>query len=223
MIPLRDSVPNRSLPVVTWALIGVNVFVFLQEVALGPELDGFIRTWGFVPARYFLLAQTDPGDWVDRFMPLGTSMFLHAGWTHLIGNMLYLWIFGDNVEDKMGHIRFLIFYLLCGVAGGVSQVWANPTSNLPVIGASGAIAGVLGSYLLLFPRAKVVTLVPLFVFVTFIEVPAIIFLGLWFFLQFLNGYLRLDPSGNGGGVAWWAHVGGFVTGIVLLFPFRKYA
>jgi len=221
MIPLRDSVPNRSLPVVTWALIGVNVFVFLQEVALGPELDGFIRTWGFVPARYFLLAQTDPGDWVDRFMPLGTSMFLHAGWTHLIGNMLYLWIFGDNVEDRLGHVRYLAFYLATGVAAGLTQAYLYPHSALPTVGASGAISGVLGAYLVLFPHARVLTLVPFVLFFPVVELPAVLYLGFWFLMQLTSGTLALTIAGDAGGVAWWAHVGGFVVGMALVPLLRR--
>ena len=151
-------------------------------------------------------------------------MFLHGGWVHLLGNMLYLWIFGDNIEDKLGHARFIVFYLLCGIGAAVGQIAANPLSDVPMVGASGAIAGILGAYMLLFPRSRVVTLVPIFFFFYFIEIPAILFLGLWFLMQFLYGTLTLstETSVSGGGVAWWAHVGGFITGAGLVFPFRKY-
>ncbi len=221
MIPLRDSVPARNQPVVTWVLIGVNVWVFLYELGLGPELDGFIRTWGFVPAHYFRLAETDPGHWVGRFLPLVTSMFLHGGWAHLIGNMLYLWIFGDNVEDRLGHLRYLAFYLVAGMAAGLAQAYLYPDSTVPTVGASGAISGVLGAYLVLFPRARVLTLVPFLFFFPVVELPAVLYLGFWFLMQLVSGALALALAGEAGGVAWWAHVGGFVVGILLVPLLRR--
>ena len=221
MIPLRDSVPARSLPGVTWALIGVNVFVFLHELALGPGLDEFLRTWGFIPARYFHLAVTDPGNWAGRTLPLVTSMFLHGGWAHLLGNMLYLWIFGDNVEDRLGHVRYLVFYLLSGMAAGLAQAYLYPDSAVPTIGASGAISGVLGAYLVLFPTARVLTLIPLLFFFPVVEVPAALYLGFWFLMQLLSGVLDLGLGGGGGGVAVWAHVGGFLVGMALVPLLRR--
>ena len=140
MIPLRDSIPLQRWPVITWLLIGMNVWAFLNELLLGPELEAFIRTWGFIPARYFELAELNPEDWAARYLPIFTSMFLHGGWLHLLGNMVFLWIFGDNVEDRLGHLRFLLFYIVAGAAAGLTQVALNPTSVLPTVGASGAIA-----------------------------------------------------------------------------------
>lgn len=221
MIPLRDSVLSRSLPVVTWVLIALNVGVFFHELALGPGLDEFLRTWGFIPARYFHLAATDPGHWVGRALPLVTSMFLHGGWAHLLGNMLYLWIFGDSVEDRLGHGRYLIFYLLVGLAAGLAQAYLYPESSVPTIGASGAISGVLGAYLVLFPTARVLTLVPLLFYFPVVEVPAALYLGFWFLTQLLNGLLDLGLGGGGGGVAVWAHVGGFVVGMALVPLLRR--
>jgi membrane associated rhomboid family serine protease len=221
VIPLRDSVPNRSQPVVAWALIAVNVYVFLYELSLGPGLDSFIRTWGFVPARFFLLTGTDPADWLGRFLPLVTSMFLHGGWTHLIGNMLYLWIFGDNVEDRLGHLRYLAFYLVTGMAAGLAQAYLYPESAVPTVGASGAISGVLGAYLVLFPYARVLTLVPFLFFFPVVELPAALYLGFWFLMQLMSGTLSLTLAGDAGGVAWGAHVGGFVVGMALVPLLRR--
>jgi membrane associated rhomboid family serine protease len=148
---------------------------------------------------------------------------MHGGWLHLVGNMLYLWIFGDNVEDKLGHIRFLVFYLLCGIAASALHIVLEPTSNVPTIGASGAISGILGAYILMFPRARVLTLIPIFIFIQIAELPAYVILGLWFVLQFFNGMLSLGYANAGmGGVAWWAHIGGFIAGLLLVIPLRKY-
>ncbi len=215
MIPLRDSVTLLSRPVVTHVLIALNVAVFLYELTLGPELEGFVRTWGFIPARYFWLTPLDPEEWVARYLPLLGSMFLHGGWAHLIGNMVYLWIFGDNVEDRLGHGRYLVFYVVCGVSASLAQAYLHPDSLVPTVGASGAISGVLGAYLVLFPYARVLTLVPLLLFFPLVEVPAVIYLGLWFLMQLMNGTVALALMGEPGGVAWWAHVGGFVAGAAL--------
>jgi membrane associated rhomboid family serine protease len=222
MIPIRDSVPARGWPVVTWILIGINVWVFLHEVLLGPELEAFLRTWGFVPARYFLVAEIDPSNWVARYLPLLTSMFLHGGWAHLIGNMLYLWIFGDNVEDRLGHLRYLGFYLLAGVGAGLTHAYLHPASEIPTVGASGAISGVLGAYLVMFPHARVYTLVPiLFLLAPIWEVPAVVYLGFWFLAQLLSGTFAFALASDAGGVAWWAHVGGFVVGLALAPLLRR--
>jgi membrane associated rhomboid family serine protease len=222
VIPLKDSVPVRTWPVVTYALIAANVWVFLYELALGPELDAFIRSWGFIPARYFLLGEAGPAAWPDQYLPLVTSMFLHGGWAHLIGNMVYLWIFGDNVEDRLGHLRYLLFYLLAGVGAGLAHASLYPASSVPTVGASGAISGVLGGYLVLFPRARVLALVPLvFFFFDIVELPAVLYLGFWFVMQFLGGAFALILAGEASGVAWWAHIGGFVAGMALVLAFRR--
>jgi membrane associated rhomboid family serine protease len=201
---------------VTYLLIGLNVWVFLYEIALGPDLEAFIRTWSFVPADYFALSRV-PGAGAERYLPLLTSMFLHGGWIHLIGNMMYLWIFGDNVEDRLGHLRYLLFYLVTGLGAALSHAYLHPESTVPTLGASGAISGVLGGYLLLFPHARVLTLVPIvFIFVQIVEVPAVLYLGFWFLIQLVAGTLAFALADGAGGVAWWAHVGGFMVGLILV-------
>jgi membrane associated rhomboid family serine protease len=223
MVPLRDSMPVQRWPVVTWVLIGVNVWVFLNELLLGPELEAFIRTWAFIPARYFALGEIAPDD-VGRYLPIFTSMFLHGGWLHLVGNMIYLWIFGDNVEDRLGHVRYLVFYLVTGAGAALVHAHLAPDSTLPTVGASGAISGVLGAYLVLFPHARVYTLVPwVFIFLGVIEIPATVYLGVWFLMQVLNGAIGLAApvEAAGGGVAWWAHIGGFVMGLGVASLLRR--
>jgi membrane associated rhomboid family serine protease len=159
---------------------------------------------------------------VERFLPLFTSMFLHGGWLHLGGNMLYLWIFGDNVEDDLGHVRFLVFYLACGLAAALTQIYIHPTSKIPMVGASGAVAGVLGGYLLLFPQARVLALIPILFFFQIVELPAALFLVFWFLMQFFNGAIAITGSPYlTGGVAWWAHIGGFIGGVALAFLIPK--
>jgi membrane associated rhomboid family serine protease len=221
MIPLRDTIPSRSFPIVSVVIILANTTVFLYEMSLGSGLDRFVARFAMIPAD--VAASIETGRYVSRpIVSVFSSMFLHAGWIHLIGNMLYVWIFADNVEDKMGRGRFLLFYLLCGTGAAALHVVMSPTSTTPTVGASGAIAGILGAYFLLFPRARVLTLFPVFFFIQFIEVPAFFFLGFWFVMQFFSGVLSIGFEPSGGGVAWWAHVGGFATGMVLVFPFRKY-
>ncbi len=214
MIPIRDTIRSRTAPVMTVALIVVNVLVFLHEIALGPYIERFVYAYGLIPRRFVYW----PGNPLDplRFLPLFTSMFWHGGWLHLIGNMLYLWIFGDNVEDRLGHFRFLIFYLVAGTAAGITHVVLSPTSNLPTVGASGAIAGVLGAYLVTFPRSRILTLVPIIIFPWFVEIPAVVYLVFWFLMQLLEGVGTLGAPVETGGVAVWAHVGGFVAGVVLV-------
>jgi hypothetical protein len=224
MLPLRDDIPARHFPIATIGLIAANIIVFLFELAQGPGLQSFIMEYGFVPVRFnshLSLQLSDPG----RYLPILSSMFLHGGLFHLISNMWFLWIFGDNVEDCMGSWRYVIFYLLCGAASVLVQAVANPTSQLPMVGASGAISGVLGAYFLTYPRARILTLVPLFILFYLIELPAYIFLGLWFLLQFLSGYssLTVGTDATVGGIAWWAHVGGFGAGMLLLYLFRQEA
>jgi len=211
LIPLRDIIPSRTTPVVTISLIAVNVLVFLFELSLGRNVDAFTLYYGLVPAAF---------SWVAVF----TSMFLHGGFLHVAGNMLYLWIFGDNVEDRMGHGRFLVFYLLCGVAAALAQTITVPDSVVPMVGASGAIAGVMGAYFVLYPRSRIVTLIPIFFFFQIVEVPAILFLGIWFVMQFLSGIgsiVNSIPGGAMGGIAVWAHVAGFVAGISGVIVFRR--
>jgi membrane associated rhomboid family serine protease len=220
MIPFRDNIPSRSFPLITVLIIFVNVLVFLYELALGRYLEPFLFHYGVVPAVVFAWPQTDlPLSVVT--VPFFTSMFLHGGWLHLIGNMWYLWIFGDNVEDRLGHFTFLIFYLLCGLGAGIVHTILNYNTRVPSIGASGAIAGVLGAYVMSYPNARVLTLIPIFIFVQIIEIPALIVLGFWFIMQFFYGAAALaSATANTGGVAWWAHVGGFLIGMILvgLFP-----
>ena len=224
MIPLRDSVRPRRRAVVNQLLIALNVIVFLYEVSLTqPGLTALILRWGVIPARV-----SDPAglglnavlaDWTAP-LTLVTATFLHGGWMHLIGNMLYLWVFGDNIEDRLGRLRYLLFYLAAGVLANYAQVLANPASTIPLIGASGAVAGVLGAYLVSFPRSRVVALVPLGIFLTVTEVPALVFLFLWFGIQLLSGFASLGVP-DVGGVAWWAHIGGFVVGMVLIRLLRR--
>ena len=209
MIPLRDVIPSRTTPYITVAIIVVNALVFVFELRL-PLTDraSFIEVYGIVPASVGSLS-------------LLTSMFLHGGWLHFLGNMLYLWIFGDNVEDRVGHGRFIVFYLTCGLAATLAQVVSNPTSVVPIVGASGAIAGVMGAYFVLFPRSRVLTLLPLFIFWELIEIPAILFLGFWFLLQLLSGVGSVGAGQGVSGIAFWAHIAGFATGAVAILFFRR--
>jgi len=211
MIPLRDVIPSRTTPYITTTIIILNAIAWLFEVSLPQDtLNQFIGTYGVVPA-YF----SPP--------TLITSMFLHGSWMHVIGNMWYLWIFGDNVEDRLGHGRFIVFYLLCGIAAAIGQIVMDPTSTLPTIGASGAIAGVMGAYFVLYPQSRVLTLIPLIIFWEVIELPAYILLGFWFVMQlFSAGAIAVTASSHGsGGVAFAAHVAGFVVGMAGVFVFKK--
>jgi membrane associated rhomboid family serine protease len=223
MLPISDSVPRKSFPIATWFIIFANVVVFLIELAM-PEynLQRFFYLFGMVPARY---THPDWAAWVgfpiDNYWPFLTSMFLHSGWLHIIANMWTLWIFGDNVEDRMGPMRFVFFYLLCGIFAGVVHSFANPDATVPAVGASGAIAGVLGAYFFLFPYARLVVLIPVFIFPFFFELPAVIYLGFWILTQVFSGTLALAGPEQVGGVAWWAHVGGFTAGVLLHFFFVK--
>lgn len=216
MIPFRDNIKSRTFPAVTVSLIALNSLVFLYELSLGPELGALFYKYGVVPINVFQWPASGQS-LVGVTLPFFTSMFLHGGWLHLIGNMWYLWIFGDNVEDRLGHGGFALFYLLTGLGAGAVHTAINSYVEIPSVGASGAIAGVLGAYLLLYPWAKVLTLVPLFFFIQIIEIPAIIVLGFWFVMQFLQGASSLGiADAASGGVAWWAHIGGFVLGMILL-------
>jgi len=211
MIPISDELRSRRVPYVSVALICLNLAAFLYELLLGQGLDSFILRWGAVPAYI-----ADPTAHPAAGLTLFSSMFLHGGWLHLIGNMLYLWIFGDNVEDRLGHLGYLVFYLTAGLIAGLAQVLAGPESTVPGIGASGAVAGVLGVYLLLYPTAPVRVLVPGIFILRMARVPALVVLGMWFVLQLLNGFLSLGSGlAAQGGVAWFAHIGGFVAGILV--------
>ena len=217
MIPIRDINPTVRFPFITVLLIGVNIAVFLYQVTLGGSAgESFVTSYAFIPERLFSL--TTAGGKAPVAATLFTSLFLHGGLFHIAGNMLFLWIFGNNVEDAMTRVRFIVFYLFCGIAATFSHALVNVSSPVPVIGASGAISGVLGAYLLLYPRARVLTLVVFGFFVRTVPVPAVVVLGFWFVLQFANALL--SPRG-GGGVAWFAHVGGFIAGLALIGLFKR--
>jgi membrane associated rhomboid family serine protease len=223
MIPVADSIPTRGRPLATRGIILVNCLVFLLELALDERsVSEVFYRFGIVPARY-----SDPawaarvGFPADGYLAFLTSQLLHGGWIHLIGNMWTLWIFGDNVEDRMGHLRFAVFYALCGIASGVAHFAADTESTVPALGASGAIAGVLGAYFVLYPRARVVALVPVVFYPFFFNLPAYFFLAYWFLLQIFSGALALAVPGAEGGVAWWAHVGGFGFGVLTFWVFLK--
>ncbi len=217
MIPLRDTVRSRSFPIVNLGIIALNTLVFLFELSLSPRLlERFITVFGLVPARLHL---GNPWLLLDNPLPLMTlftHMFLHGGWVHFISNMWILYIFGDNVEDRMGSVRYLLFYILGGLTSGLLQAGVSPASRIPAIGASGAIAAVLGAYFVLYPNGRVITLVPAFFFPWFVEIPSVVYLGFWFISQLFSGLAALGvSSGNVGGVAWWAHIGGFLFGVFL--------
>jgi membrane associated rhomboid family serine protease len=209
VIPLRDVIPSRTVPYITITIIVINALAWFVELAQGPrDLNRFLYVYGVVPGNFHLAT-------------LVTSMFLHGSWSHILGNMLYLWIFGDNVEDRCGHGRFVVFYLLCGFAAGAGQILMNPSSMVPTIGASGAIAGVMGAYFVLYPHSRVLTFIPFPLF-NVVEVPAIFLLGFWFLMQLFNaGAVAAAAGTGGGGVAFAAHVVGFVAGVGGIFLFRK--
>lgn len=220
MIPIRDTIRSRRFPWVNTAIITLNILIFLYELSLGSQaaLAQLAQAYGFIPAAQIHLLQEaplDPATWI----PPVTAMFLHGSPFHLLGNMLYLWVFGDNIEDVLGRFKYLLFYLLAGIAGNLAHMLMNPLSTVPTIGASGAIAGVLGGYFVTFPRSRILSLVPIFIFVTFMELPAVLFLFLWFAMQLLNGVASVGIPGNV--VAWWAHIGGFVAGMVLIKVFSR--
>ncbi len=214
MIPIRDHNPSGTFPAATVTIIVACLCAFLLELAAGARIDRVFNSFALVPGNITYGIETGTIGWGAAIVPFFTSMFLHGGWLHLIGNMWFLWIFGDNVEDTLGSFRFLGFYLFCGLAAGATHYALSPTSTLPTIGASGAIAGVLGAYAALFPGARVLTLVPLGFIFRLVELPAWVMLGVWFLLQAVSGFVTLGAAG--GGVAWWAHVGGFVAGLAFV-------
>lgn len=219
MIPLYDDNPTKIFPILTVTFIVACVLVFFWQLSLGPAGQKAVYALGVIPATLLQGKTLAPDIYlIPAELTLLTSMFLHGGWMHLIGNMLYLWIFGNNVEDAMGHTRFIIFYVICGLAAALAQSLPDPSSVIPMIGASGAISGILGAYLLLYPRARVLVAIPLVVFIYTTRLPAMAVLGFWFAFQLISSLLA---DSGGGGVAWGAHVGGFIAG-VLLIPFFKY-
>lgn len=223
MFPLYDENPTKTFPFITILLIIANIAIFIWEATMGSaELGKIIAVYGFIPRKLYSAFKAS-----DFFNPLWisvfTSMFLHGGLLHIGGNMLYLWIFGNNIEDLLGHFKFLLFYILAGIAGVIGQVVSSPSSTVPGIGASGAIAGVLGAYLLYYPGVRVVTAIPIFFFIQFIRLPAIIVIGFWIVIQLMSGFAALADAGQqfSGGVAWFAHIGGFIVGMILVLLFPK--
>jgi membrane associated rhomboid family serine protease len=222
MIPLKDLTPRRSFPVITLLLIIANVIVFFYQISLPPQTgDLLVKTYGLVPVRIqYALAGTHHMTFARAFIPLFTCMFLHGGWLHIIGNMWFLWIFGGNVEDRFGSFPYLLFYLVCGLGSGISQVVFSWGSAVPSIGASGAISGVLGAYVVFFPGSRILTLVTLLIIWFMARIPAVVFIGLWFIVQLLSGVSTLGAI-NRGGVAFWAHVGGFVLGVIIAIASKR--
>lgn len=223
MIPVGDSIRSRTFSYVNYALILTNIIVFLYELSLGStrEQNLFFFDWGAVPVDLKDFAESPTSGNADVLVTPFTAMFIHGGWLHLLGNMVYLWVFGDNVEDSLGHIRYLAFYLMAGLAGTALQVFMDSNSQIPTVGASGAIAGVLGAYIVLYPRAMVTIYVPILIFFTF-AVPAAFLIGAWFVMQVLSGAATIGYAvGAEGGVAWWAHVGGFASGFVMVWVLRR--
>lgn len=222
MIPLRHTLTRRDPPYVNRALAAANVVVFVAQLLMGPLTERVIQTFGFIPARFLDPAAFHYEPW-EVAITLVTSLFLHGGFVHLFGNMIYLWVFGDGVEDAIGHARYFLFYVFCGAMGSLSHTVLFPTSAIPSIGASGSIAGILGAFLVLRPHARIVTLFPLVIYWAMAEIPAIVFLPVWFFMQFFNGFLSLQAARGTqevAGIAWWAHVGGFVVGAIAAVAFR---
>jgi len=218
MIPIRDTIPARNYPIVNTTIIGINILVYLIQMSQGSDLAQFVYIYGLVPARYSVSQIAFYFSGFQQGFSFLSFMFLHGGFWHLLGNMWFLYIFGDNVEDRLGPLRYLLFYLLCGIASGLSHLLLNLSSNIPIIGASGAIAGIMGAYFILHPKSKILTLIPIFFIPYFVEIPAFFFLGIWFFLQFINAAASQAAIS---GIAWWAHIGGFLFGIFFLFLFLK--
>ncbi len=214
MIPLRDSTPGKTFPLVTVALIVFNLYIFVYELSLGPNLNQFINTFGLVPAHVGFASGG-----VYAYLPFVTSMFLHGSWMHVIGNMWVLWLFGDNVEDQMGKVRFLLFYVLSGLIAALAHYYMNSGSAVAVVGASGAVAGVMGAYFIMFRQAKVLTFIPPFFL---INIPAWVFLGFWALSQLWSGLAGLSSPGRDGQIAFWAHVGGFAAGMIIYRFFLKH-
>jgi membrane associated rhomboid family serine protease len=218
MFPVRDTIQSRNYPVVNNTIIAVNVLFYLIEMAQGNRLEQFMILYGLVPIRYSVPEIAAQFTFAQQLVPFLTFMFIHGGILHLLGNMWTLYIFGDNVEDRLGPFRYLVFYFLCGLASGLSHLFFNWHSQMPTIGASGAIAGVMGAYFILYPRSRILTLIPIIIIPYFVELPAYIFLGIWFLIQFISA---AGASAHAGGIAWWAHIGGFLFGMLFLKLFLQ--
>ncbi|WP_022668351.1 rhomboid family intramembrane serine protease [Desulfospira joergensenii] len=212
MIPIRDNQPSQTMPVAVYGIIAANLLVFLFQVQAGLDNQAYFYRYGLVPGKYTVTEMSRHFSFLNQLFSMVSYMFLHGGFWHFLGNMWFLYIFGDNIEGHLGSLRFLGFYLLCGLLSGMFHFLLNPVSMVPTIGASGAIAGVMGAYFLLYPRSRILTLVPIIIIPMFIQIPAFVFLGFWFLMQFLNA----AGSGGGAGIAWWAHVGGFIAGLLLV-------
>lgn len=219
MIPVRNTIPSQNYPVVNNVIIAVNILFFLLQMTMGSGIDRFFYVYGLVPARYSVPHVSSYFSLWQQVISFFTFMFIHGGFWHLLGNMWSLYIFGNNVEDRLGHLRYLIFYLLCGLASGLAHLLLNLNSNVPTLGASGAIAGVMGAFFLLYPWSRILTLIPIIFIPWFVEIPAFFFLGIWFLIQMLNA---AGVDGGSGGIAWWAHIGGFVAGMVFLKLFQAF-
>ncbi|MEE9215221.1 MAG: rhomboid family intramembrane serine protease [Thermodesulfobacteriota bacterium] len=218
MIPLRDTTKTDTFPYVNLTIISINILVYIYEIALGDQLNNFIIHNGLIPSILFTGADISI---VDRASPIFTSMFIHGDFLHIAGNMLFLYIFGNNVESRMGHFKFFLFYIICGIGAAAFQVLANIHSIVPMIGASGAISGILGAYLTYFPRSRILTLVPIIIYIKFIHLPAALFIFIWFLIQFLGSVSTIGMDSQTGGIAFWAHIGGFVIGLILARYFQK--
>jgi rhomboid family protein len=220
MFPVRDTIRHQHAPIATWTLIAINVFAFLREIMLPPPVaEKMVYLYGLVPARYLNPEWAAQVGFPHTYWPFLTMMFLHGGWIHIIGNMWFLGIFGDNVEDRMGPLRFVGFYLLCGIAASFVHIITNPQSTVPALGASGAIAGVMAAYVVLYPRARILAVFPIVIYPLFFEVPAVLYIGIWFLLQFFSGTAAIFSGRQAGGIAWWAHVGGFIAGLLTVWIF----
>lgn len=217
MIPVRDNQPSSSVPVATYGLMGINLIVFVIQLSIGLNNEVFVYSYGLVPAKYTVQEMSRHFSFGNQVVSIFSYMFLHGGFLHFIGNMWSLYIFGDNVEEYFGSFRYVGFYIICGIASGLFHFFSNPVSMVPTIGASGAIAGVMGAYFILYPKARILTIIPIIIIPWFVEIPAFIFLGFWLFLQLFNA----AGAGGGAGIAWWAHIGGFVAGFVLVKLNRK--
>lgn len=216
MIPLRDTIPSRRFPLITVLIIIANVTIFLFQMSLGKSANDFVLIFGMIPKRFFYLSDQGLMHIFDRIYPFVTSIFLHGSFMHLIGNMWFLWIFGDNVEDRFGRRNYFLFYVFVGIVAGLAHAYTNPGSTIPTVGASGAIAGIMGAYMIFYPKSTVLTIIPLFLFFPIVEISAVFFLGIWFLFQFFSGAMDLfNTSHECCGVAWWAHIGGFVIGIAI--------
>lgn len=213
MIPIRDAIRSKTIPVVNYLIIGINIIIFFWQLSLGPYLRDALFLYGIVPIRYSDPEISAQFSKFQQLLPFISSMFLHGGFLHILGNMWFLYIFGDNIEDRLGHFRYLIFYLLCGIAAGLVHLYTNWESKIPTIGASGAISGIMGAYLILYPQSRILTLIPIFLFFQFVEIPAFVFLGYWLLIQLFSA--SFTPK-NIGGIAWWAHIGGFLAGLIFV-------